>query len=177
MTEPDNPDLVTGDDGLARPAWAATDPLLREYYDTEWGMPVRDERGVFERVSLEAFQSGLSWATILRKRPALRDAFADFEPVAVARFTARDVERLLADGRIIRNRAKIEATVSNARAAVALRDAPDVDGGLAGLVGQPAILAFALSRCDDERVEAGYATLFALAIVVKIIMVQVLVAV
>ena len=73
MTEPDNPDLVVGDDGLARPAWAAADPLLREYYDTEWGMPVRDERGVFERLSLEAFQSGLSWATILRKRPAFRE--------------------------------------------------------------------------------------------------------
>ena len=106
-----NKDLVVGKDGLARPAWVATDPLLRHYYDTEWGMPVRDERGVFERLSLEAFQAGLSWATILRKRPALRDAFAGFEPDAVARFTARDVERLLADGRIIRNRAKIEATV------------------------------------------------------------------
>ena len=80
MTEPDNPDLVVGDDGLARPAWAAADPLLREYYDTEWGMPVRDERGVFERLSLEAFQSGLSWATILRKRPAFRDAFSGFDP-------------------------------------------------------------------------------------------------
>ena len=132
MTEPDNPDLVTGDDGLARPAWAATDPLLREYYDTEWGMPVRDERGVFERVSLEAFQSGLSWATILRKRPAFRDAFAGFDPDAVAGFGEADVDRLLADARIVRNRAKVLATITNARATVRLRDT--VDGGLAGLV-------------------------------------------
>ena len=138
---------------------AATDLLLRHYYDTEWGMPVRDERGVFERLSLEAFQAGLSWATILRKRPALRDAFADFEPDAVARFTARDVERLLADGRIIRNRAKIEATVSNARAAVALRDAPDVDGGLAGLVWshrpaatpRPRTMAEVPARCAESQ--------------------------
>ena len=132
MTEPDNPDLVTGDDGLARPAWAATDPLLREYYDTEWGMPVRDERGVFERLSLEAFQSGLSWATILRKRPAFRDAFAGFDPDAVAGFGEADVDRLLADARIVRNRAKVLATITNARATVRLRDT--VDGGLAGLV-------------------------------------------
>ncbi|ERH20625.1 putative DNA-3-methyladenine glycosylase 1 [Actinomyces johnsonii F0510] len=132
MTEPDNPDLVMGDDGLARPAWAATDPLLREYYDTEWGMPVRDERGVFERLSLEAFQSGLSWATILRKRPAFRDAFAGFDPDAVAGFGEADVDRLLADARIVRNRAKVLATITNARATVRLRDT--VDGGLAGLV-------------------------------------------
>ena len=132
MTEPDNPDLVMGDDGLARPAWAATDPLLREYYDTEWGMPVRDERGVFERVSLEAFQAGLSWATILRKRPAFRDAFAGFDPDAVAGFGEADVDRLLADARIVRNRAKVLATITNARATVRLRDT--VDGGLAGLV-------------------------------------------
>lgn len=132
MTEPDNPDLVTGDDGLARPAWAATDPLLREYYDTEWGMPVRDERGVFERLSLEAFQSGLSWATILRKRPAFRDAFAGFDPDAVAGFGEADVDRLLADARIVRNRTKVLATITNARATVRLRDT--VDDGLAGLV-------------------------------------------
>ena len=132
MTEPDNPDLVTGDDGLARPAWAATDPLLREYYDTEWGMLVRDERGVFERLSLEAFQAGLSWVTILRKRPAFRDAFAGFDPDAVAGFGEADVDRLLADARIVRNRAKVLATITNARATVRLRDT--VDDGLAGLV-------------------------------------------
>lgn len=134
MTEPDNPDLVVGDDGLARPVWAATDPLLREYYDTEWGMPVRDERGVFERLSLEAFQSGLSWATILRKRPAFRDAFSGFDPEAVAGFREADVARLLADARIVRNRAKILATIGNARATLHLRESDDVAGGLAGLV-------------------------------------------
>ena len=122
--------VVVGEDGLARPAWAATDPLLREYYDTEWGMPVRDERGLFERLSLEAFQSGLSWATILRKRPAFRAAFADFDPDAVAAFDERDVDRLLTDPGIVRNRRKVEATVANARATLALR----AEGGLPALV-------------------------------------------
>jgi DNA-3-methyladenine glycosylase I len=121
---------VLGDDGLARPLWAATDPLLKEYYDTEWGMPVRDERGLFERLSLEAFQSGLSWATILRKRPAFRSAFDDFDPDAVAAYDERDVERLMADAGIVRNRRKIDATIINARATVALRE----DGGLVDLV-------------------------------------------
>lgn len=121
--------VVIGEDGLARPAWAA-DGLLREYYDTEWGMPVRDERGLFERIALEGFQAGLSWATVLRKRPAFRAAFADFDPDAVAAFDEGDVERLMADAGIIRNRQKIEATIGNARAVVALRE----DGGLVDLV-------------------------------------------
>jgi DNA-3-methyladenine glycosylase I len=99
------------------------DPLYEAYHDEEWGQPVTDERGLFERVSLEAFQSGLSWITILRKRDAFRAAFADFEPDAVARFDGRDVERLLGDAGIVRNRAKIEATIANARATVDLRDA------------------------------------------------------
>jgi DNA-3-methyladenine glycosylase I len=124
------PDIVVGDDGLARPRWAAVDPLLREYYDTEWGMPVTDERGVYERLSLEAFQSGLSWVTILRKRPAFRAAFADFAPDAVAVYNDADVERLMADAGIVRNRRKVEATITNARATIALRD----DMGLADLV-------------------------------------------
>lgn len=123
-------DLVVGEDGLARPSWASHDPLLRAYYDTEWGMPVRDERGVFERLCLEAFQSGLSWATILRKRPAFRTAFDDFDPDLVSAYDDRDVTRLLADPGIVRNRRKIEATITNARATVALR----ADGGLADLV-------------------------------------------
>ncbi|WP_324649672.1 DNA-3-methyladenine glycosylase I [Georgenia sp. H159] len=122
--------VVVGEDGLARPAWAAHDPLLREYYDTEWGMPVRDERGLFERLSLEAFQSGLAWVTILRKRPAFREAFAGFDPDAVAAFHDDDVTRLMADAGIVRNRRKIEATIANAQATVALRP----DGGLAQLV-------------------------------------------
>ncbi len=127
-TTPDG--LVTGDDGLARPAWAANDAMLREYYDTEWGMPVHDERGVFERLSLEAFQSGLSWRTILAKRPAFRAAFADFDPDVVTTFGDDDVERLMADAGIVRNRAKIRATITNAAATIALR----ADGGLADLV-------------------------------------------
>ncbi len=124
------PGMVVGDDGLARPAWASVDPLLREYYDTEWGMPVRDEHGLFERISLEAFQSGLSWATILRKRPAFRTAFSEFDPDAVAAYTEADVERLLADAGIVRNRMKIVATITNARATVALRE----EGGLVPFV-------------------------------------------
>lgn len=122
--------IVVGEDGLARPAWTSADDLMREYYDTEWGMPVRDERGMFERLSLEAFQSGLSWATILRKRPAFREAFAGFDPDEVAAFTEDDYERLMADARIVRNKAKIRATMQNAAATIALRDA----GGLAEFV-------------------------------------------
>jgi DNA-3-methyladenine glycosylase I len=121
---------VRGEDGLLRPLWASTDPLMRDYYDTEWGMPVRDERGMFERLSLEAFQSGLSWATILRKRPAFREAFDGFDPDLVAGYGGQEVERLVADAGIVRNRRKIEATIVNARATVALRP----DGGLVELV-------------------------------------------
>lgn len=121
---------VVGTDGLARPTWAATDPLLMEYYDTEWGMPVRDEHGVYERICLEGFQSGLSWATILRKRPAFRTAFADFDPDVVAGFGDDDVERLMGNAGIVRNRMKIRATIQNARATIALRD----EGGLADFV-------------------------------------------
>lgn len=105
-----------------RAAWAATDPILLDYYDNEWGMPVTDETGVFERLSLEGFQAGLSWLTILKKRPAFRAAFSDFDPDQVANFEQADVERLMGDSGIIRNRAKIEATISNARATIALRD-------------------------------------------------------
>ena len=123
-------DLIVGADGLARPAWAATDPLLQAYYDTEWGMPVRDERGVFERLTLEAFQSGLSWATILRKRPAFRAAFDDFDPEVVAAYGDSDVARLMADAAIVRNRRKIDATIANAAATVALR----ADGGLSDFI-------------------------------------------
>ncbi len=122
--------LVVGDDGLARPAWAAVDPLLRDYYDTEWGLPVRDEQGLFERLSLEAFQSGLAWATILRKRPAFRAAFDRFDPARVAAYDEADVARLLGDAGIVRNRRKVEATIGNARATLALRD----EGGLAALI-------------------------------------------
>lgn len=128
---------VIGTDGLARPAWASADPMLREYYDTEWGLPVRDEQGLYERLSLEAFQAGLSWATILRKRPAFRAAFADFDPDTVARFDEADVERLLGNAAIVRNRLKIRAAITNARATIALRG----QGGLVDFVWafQPAL--------------------------------------
>jgi len=99
------------------------DPLFERYHDEEWGFPVLDEQGLFERLTLEAFQSGLSWRTILTKRDAFRDAFADFDPDAVARLGDADVQRLLGNRNIVRNRAKIEATLANARAAVALRAA------------------------------------------------------
>src|SRR5712664_2637286 len=101
------------------------DPLYERYHDEEWGFPVLDERGLFERMSLEAFQSGLSWRTILAKREAFRAAFAGFDPDAVARFGDADVARLLADADIVRDRAKIEATLANARATVALRAAAE----------------------------------------------------
>jgi len=97
------------------------DPLYERYHDDEWGRPVLDERGLFERMSLEAFQSGLSWRTILAKRDAFRAAFAGFDPAAVARFGEDDVARLLCDAGIVRNAAKIHATLANARATVALR--------------------------------------------------------
>ena len=121
---------VVGADGLARPSWASVDPLLMDYYDTEWGMPIRDERGLYERICLEGFQAGLSWATILRKRPNFRAAFADFDPDIVATFTQADVERLLGDAGIIRHRGKIQAAITNARATVALR----AEGGLVDFV-------------------------------------------
>lgn len=122
--------VVIGEDGLARPQWASSDMLMREYYDTEWGMPVRDEQGLFERLSLEAFQAGLSWATILRKRPAFRAAFADFNPDKVALFNDADVQRLMNDAGIVRNQRKILATINNAHATIKLRD----KGGLADFI-------------------------------------------
>ena len=99
------------------------DPLYEAYHDEEWGFPVTEERVLFERLCLEGFQSGLAWITILRKREAFRAAFAGFEPDAIARFGADDVARLMNDAGIVRNRAKIEATIANARATVDLRDA------------------------------------------------------
>jgi DNA-3-methyladenine glycosylase I len=115
-------DVVIGDDGLARCAWAGSTPDYAVYHDTEWGRPVRDDDGLYERLTLEAFQSGLSWITILRKRPAFRAAFAGFDIAKVAGFGEADVERLLADAGIVRNRAKIEAAIANARAATELPD-------------------------------------------------------
>jgi DNA-3-methyladenine glycosylase I len=98
------------------------DPFYSEYHDREWGRPVVDEQGLFERLCLEAFQSGLSWAIVLRKRATIRAAFQDFDPAKVAGFDDADVDRLLADSGVIRNRAKIEAAIANARTTIALRD-------------------------------------------------------
>jgi DNA-3-methyladenine glycosylase I len=106
-----------------RRCWTAKDPAYNAYHDEEWGRPVTDERGLLERLCLEGFQSGLSWLTILRKRENFRSAFADFDPERVARFTKRDVERLLGDAGIVRHRGKIEAAIANARGTLALREA------------------------------------------------------
>jgi DNA-3-methyladenine glycosylase I len=108
-------DVRMGDDGIARCAWAAQDAEYRRYHDEEWGVALHGGRALFEKMSLEGFQAGLSWITILRKRPRFREVFAGFDPAVVAAFDADDVERLMADAGIIRNRAKIEATISNAR--------------------------------------------------------------
>ena len=107
-------------DDRVRCGWAGSAPEYVAYHDDEWGRPLRGEAAMFERLSLEGFQSGLSWIVVLRKRPAFRAAFAGFDPVAVAAFGEADVERLLADAGIVRNRRKIEATVANARVVLEL---------------------------------------------------------
>ena len=114
--------LVVGEDGRARCAWGASAPEYARYHDEEWGRPVHGADALYERLCLEAFQSGLSWLTILRKREHFRAAFAGFRIAAVARFGPDDVERLMADAGIVRNRAKIEAAIANARAATAVDD-------------------------------------------------------
>jgi len=121
-------DLVIGVDGLARCRWGGSSPEYVTYHDAEWGRAVRTDDGLFERLTLEAFQSGLSWLTILRKRPAFRAAFDDFAIAKVAGYGDTDVARLLADAGIVRNRAKIDAAIANARAAL------DLPEGLAALL-------------------------------------------
>lgn len=111
---------VTGPDGIARCPWGDADELYRRYHDTEWGMPVHGQTQLFERLALESFQSGLSWITVLRKRPAFREAFAGFDPAVVADYGPAQVQRLMSDPGIIRNRAKIMATIANARAVLEL---------------------------------------------------------
>ena len=110
---------MTNDDGLGRCPWAGTDPLMVAYHDQEWGTPCHDDQELFERLILEGFQAGLSWAVILRKREAFRRAFAGFDPVAVAAFGPADTDRLLADAGIVRNRLKVAAAVRNAGAFLA----------------------------------------------------------
>ncbi|MDT0302317.1 DNA-3-methyladenine glycosylase I [Streptomonospora wellingtoniae] len=117
-----------GPDGLRRCHWALAGEDLRNYHDTEWGVAITGDDAMFERICLEGFQAGLSWLTVLRKRPALREAFCGFVPETVARYGETDVERLLGDARLIRSRAKIEAVIRNARAAL------ELPAGLASLV-------------------------------------------
>jgi DNA-3-methyladenine glycosylase I len=121
-------DAAPGPDGALRCPWATGVPDYLDYHDREWGRPIRTDNGLFERLTLEAFQSGLSWLTILRKREAFRRAFAGFDIAAVAAFDDRDRRRLLADAGIVRNRAKVDAAIANARAALGLTD------GLAALI-------------------------------------------
>lgn len=116
------PGLVTGPDGVRRCWWGGSTPDYFAYHDQEWGRPVTDDRRLFEKLTLEGFQSGLSWLTILRKRENFRRAFAGFEIERVARFGARDVRRLLGDAGIVRHQGKIESAINNARRAAALRD-------------------------------------------------------
>jgi DNA-3-methyladenine glycosylase I len=123
---------VLGEDGVRRCPWAAAPGTMRDYHDTEWGVPVSGEQGAFERMCLEGFQAGLSWSTILNKRDRFREVFHGFDVDQVAAMTDADVERLMADTGIVRNRAKIEATRKNAAAAITLRD----EGGLEAFVEQ-----------------------------------------
>jgi DNA-3-methyladenine glycosylase I len=120
--------MTTSPDGQVRCPWALSTPDYIAYHDDEWGRPVHGDQALFERISLEAFQSGLSWITVLRKRQAFRAAFAGFDPAVVAEYDEHDVDRLLADAGIIRNRSKIEATVANARAVL------ELSGGLTDLL-------------------------------------------
>ena len=110
-----HPSVIIGDDGAPRCAWVGADPEYQRYHDQEWGIPLHGDRALFEKLSLEGFQAGLSWITILRRRPTFRAAFAGFDIDTVAAFDAGDIERLMADPGIIRNRLKVDATISNAR--------------------------------------------------------------
>ena len=155
-------DLVIGEDGRARCGWGASTPDYVRYHDEEWGRPVRGADALYEKLCLEAFQSGLSWLTILRKREDFRAAFAGFEIAAVARFGPRDVERLMGNAGIVRNRAKIEAAIANARAAAevedlsaliwshapdpALRPAPRTTAEIPAITGESTALAKELKR-------------------------------
>jgi DNA-3-methyladenine glycosylase I len=130
--------LVRGEDGIARCSWAAATPDYRDYHDREWGFPVADDARLFEKLSLEGFQAGLSWLTILRKREAFRRAFAGFDFNIVAGFGEADVERLLGDAAIVRHRGKIEAVINNAERAVEL-------------VGSEGSLAAMIWRYEPER--------------------------
>ena len=114
--------VLLGSDGKKRCAWCVGDELYEHYHDHEWGRPMKDERAIFEKLCLEGFQAGLSWLTILKKREAFREAFRGFEPEVVAKFTGRDVQRLMKNESIVRNRAKIESAINNARMVNAMHE-------------------------------------------------------
>lgn len=135
---------VTGEDGIARCPWGATPGVMQDYHDTEWGMPVSGDTAVFERLTLEAFQSGLSWSTILNKRDNFRAAFDGFDPEVVAAYDADKVAALMADAGIVRNRLKVDATIVNARALLAM------DGSLEDLVRSFAPTVQPAPRTTDE---------------------------
>ncbi len=128
---------VVGPDGLARCPWSAGDEVNRDYHDTEWGVRVAGESAHLERLTLEAFQSGLSWRTILLKRPAFRAAFADFDAEVVAAFGPTDVARLMADAGIVRNQRKVDAAIANARATLELRDRGGLEAFIWGFRPEP----------------------------------------
>jgi DNA-3-methyladenine glycosylase I len=127
MTDVDTTGLLVGPDGRLRCSWAGSAPEYLTYHDDEWGVPVHGEIALYERITLEAFQSGLAWITILRKRTAFRAAFAGFDPERVAAFGDADRSRLMADGGIVRNARKVDAAIRNARAVLDLRDAGGLD--------------------------------------------------
>jgi DNA-3-methyladenine glycosylase I len=152
MTDtPARPDLVVGDDGRARCWWGAGDPLYVAYHDDEWGRPLRDEHALFGLLCLEFFQSGLSWLTILRKRPAFFAAFDGFDPEVVAGYGDAEVARLMGDAGIVRNRQKIDAAIANARALVAMHEQGETLVDL--------LFSFAPEVGSDERPEARFRTL------------------
>jgi DNA-3-methyladenine glycosylase I len=154
MSEIADPGLITGEDGITRCWWACSAAELGPYHDREWGFPVSDEARLFEKLSLEGFQAGLSWLTILRKREAFRAAFRGFDYAQIANFGENDVERLLADAGIVRNRNKIEAVINNARRAQELAEA---EGSLARYVWgfQPKAPRGRLTRARLAKLEAA----------------------
>jgi len=125
---------IRHEDGIHRCPWCGTDPLYVSYHDEEWGVPELDDKALFEKLILDGFQAGLSWITILRKREAFREAFDGFEPQIIARYNARKLSQLMNEPRIVRNRAKIEASVTNARAYLALKEKQDFGEYLWGFV-------------------------------------------
>lgn len=140
---------ITGEDGVARCPWGAAAGPMRDYHDAEWGVPIHGEAAHLERMTLEAFQSGLSWAIILAKRPGFRAAFAEFDAAVIAGFGEDDVRRLMADAGIVRNRRKIEATITNARATLGLREADGPDG-LAAMIRAHAPVAEPVATTAQE---------------------------